>query len=280
MNLENYKLVFSDEFDYEGKVDPEKWNYEVGNFQWPNRELQAYTDSTKNVLVKDGKLTITSLKEKDGEREYTSGKINTRLKGQWQYGYIEVRAKVPKGKGSWPAIWMMPYFERREVPKGFPVRSDGRPDFEKFTKEDWEKYPRPPKENRWPECGEIDIMEHIGRMPNRYLFSLHCGKHNHRRTDTVPYTRGHQFDEGFDDEFHVFGLDWTKDYIEYYVDGESYCRYNKADDEDTFEAWPFDREFYLIMNTAVGGGLGGDVDESALPYEFVIDYVRVYQEND
>ena len=152
MNFDEYQLVWSDDFDYEGQPDSEKWNFEVGNFQWPNKELQAYTDRPGNVFVKDGRLTIRSIKERDGERKYTSAKINTNHKACWQYGYFEIRAKFPGGVGSWPAIWMMPYKEKRILPDWVPLRSDGRPDFDHFTKEDWDRFPKTPKRDRWPDC--------------------------------------------------------------------------------------------------------------------------------
>ncbi len=277
MNLKDYKLVWSDDFDYEGRIDESKWTYEVGNFQWPNKELQAYSDRLTNVFVKDGRLTIQSNKEQDGEREYTSGKINTKGKAHWKYGFFEVRAKFPKGAGSWPAIWLMPYKEPRPIPEGIPVRSDGHPDFEKFTEKDWEIFPKPPIEDRWPNCGEIDLVEHIGRRPDACLFSLHSGKHNHQRKDTISYTTLREFDEAFFDEYHNYQMEWTEDYFEFFIDDISYCKYNKSDDDGSYDAWPFDKEFFLIINTAVGGGLGGPVDDSMLPYLFEIEYVRVYQ---
>ena len=245
MNLKDYKLVWSDDFDYEGRLDENKWTYEVGNFQWPNKELQAYSDRLTNVFVKDGRLTIQSNKEQDGEREYTSGKINTKGKAHWKYGFFEVRAKFPKGAGSWPAIWLMPYNI----------------------------------EDRWPNCGEIDLVEHIGRRPDACLFSLHSGKHNHQRKDTIPYTTLKEFDEAFFDEYHNYQMEWTEDYFEFFIDDISYCKYCKSDDDGSYDAWPFDKEFFLIINTAVGGGLGGPVDDSTLPYLFEIKHVRVYQKS-
>ena len=172
MNINEYNLVWNDEFDYEGKLDSKKWNYETGNFQWPNRELQAYTDRLDNVFVKDGHLTIRSLKQKDGDREYTSGKVNTLNKGMWTYGYFEFRAKVPRGVGSWPAIWMMPYIKPHKLPDGIPTRPDGRPDFFNMSKEQRAILPPIPENDHWPNCGEIDILEHIGRLKKHLLFSI------------------------------------------------------------------------------------------------------------
>ena len=228
--------------------------------------------------MKDGHLTIRSLKQKDGDREYTSGKVNTLNKGMWTYGYFEFRAKVPRGVGSWPAIWMMPYIKPHKLPDGIPTRHDGRPDFFNMSKEQRAILPPIPENDHWPNCGEIDILEHIGRLKKHLLFSLHSKNHNHTRKDGIQYTTNVTFDVDFSDDFHVYAMEWTKDYIEYFVDGKSYCRYNKADDTDqSHDSWPFDKPFYLILNTAVGGGLGGPVDDSNIPFEFIIDYVRVYQ---
>lgn len=275
MNLENYELVWSDEFDYEGMLDETKWTYEDGNHQWPNKELQAYTKSLDNVFVKDGKLTIRSIKQQDGEREYTSGKVNTKGKGEWQYGYFEVKAKLPVGLGSWPAIWLMPAFEDREIPDGLPKTRDGRLNYMEMTKEQWKLLPKLPKERHWPECGEIDMLEHIGRKKDWVLFSLHSGKYNHRQEEPNPYSRGVQLEEGFDEKEHIFGMEWTKEYFEFFIDGKSLMKFERVDDDH--HGWPFDKPFYLIFNTAVGGGLGGPVDDDALPYLYEIEYVRVYQ---
>ncbi len=259
MNLKDYQLVWEDDFDYEGRPDPAKWNFEVGNHQWPNRELQAYTDRPNNVYVKDGNLVLRAIKEQDGEREYTSAKINTLERQSWTYGYFEFKAKIPDGVGSWPAIWMMPVHIRLPIEEQAQMGID-------------------PEYMGWPNCGEIDIMEHIGRRKNNLLFSLHCKNHNHANRDTVQYTKTHQFEDDFCANYHIFGFEWTEDYIEYFVDGESYCRYNKADDPDqSMDSWPFCKPYYLIFNIAVGGGLGGPVTDEDLPFEMFIDYVKVYQ---
>ncbi|MDF2538680.1 MAG: licheninase [Herbinix sp.] len=245
---QGYHLVWSDEFDYEGAPNPDKWSYDLGNHQWANRELQAYTNRCENVLVKDGTLKITARKEKDGDREYTSTRMISYGKQSWQYGLFEFRVKLPKGKGSWPAIWML----SDSIKEG----------------------------NRWPKCGEIDIVEHTGSHENRLLFSLHSERHNHTRTDTKKYTVLYQ-QEGVCEEFHDYCMEWTPEYFEFYVDGVSTCRFNKADDteDQTESAWPFDQKFYLIFNIAVGGTLGGEVDETMLPYVMEVDYVRVYQKD-
>lgn len=260
MHLENYQLVWEDDFDYEGCPDQSKWTFEVGNHQWPNRELQAYTNRETNVFIKDGNLVIRAVKEQDGEREYTSTKITTKGKKSWTYGYYEFRAILPKGVGSWPAIWMMP-------------------DSSSLTDEDKERFSLTQEDLHWPNCGEIDIMEHVGRRQNNVLFSLHCKNHNHANPNTVHYTKATQFEEDLSTDYHIYAMEWTEDYIEYFVDGNSCCRYNKADDivEKMHDSWPFDKPYYLIMNIAVGGGLGGPVADEDLPFEMIVDYVRVYQ---
>ena len=240
-----YELVWEDNFDYSGSLREQDWSCEVGE-HWANNEQQAYTDRLQNVEVRDGKLHIQSLKETYGIREYTSGRINTYGKHSWQYGYFEIRAKLPEGHGSWPAIWMLP----NSIHEGKP----------------------------WPECGEIDIMEHIGRKQDDIWFSLHSGRHNHTRKDTQQYTVIKPY-ENMTTQFHTYGMEWTEDYIEFYVDGVSACVFRKADDteDQTEHAWPFDQPFYLILNIAVGGGLGGEIDDTSLPYHMEVEYVRVYQ---
>lgn len=244
---EGYQLVWEENFDYEGPLKAEDWKYDVGE-RWANNEQQAYTDRLNNVEVKEGRLHLTARKEKQGIREYTSGRVTTAGKHSWQYGYFEICAKLPAGHGSWPAIWMLPDSIR-----------EGR---------------------HWPECGEIDIMEHIGRRENKIWFSLHSQRHNHTRSDTKQYTIINDY-EDVCTKFHTYGMEWTQDYIEFYVDGERACVFRKADDpEDQSEAaWPFDQPFYLILNIAVGGGLGGEIDENTLPYQMEVDYIRVYQKN-
>ncbi len=242
----DYRLVWSDEFNYEGTPDPVKWSYDLGNHQWANRELQAYTDRPSNVSVKDGRLMIKAIKEQDGEREYTSTRLTTYGRQSWQYGLFEFRVKLPKGRGSWPAVWML----SDAIMEGTP----------------------------WPLCGEIDIIEHAGREQDQLFFSLHSEKHNHTRKDTKRYTVFKEF-PGVSDEFHDYHMEWTPEYLEFYVDGVSACRFSKDDDteDQSISSWPFDQPFYLIFNIAVGGTMGGEVEETELPFVMEIEHVRVYQ---
>lgn len=239
--MDNYKLVWSEEFNYEGKPDATKWGYDIGGHGFGNRESQYYTDDLANAFVKDGKLHIRALKTNDETRKYTSARLNTYGKASWQYGKFLIRAKLPKGKGTWPAIWMLPDSIRQG--------------------------------NRWPLCGEIDIMEHVGRDQNVIHFSLHTETYNHvKRTQKTKFLT---FDD-VSDRFIEYGLIWEKDRIEFLVDGKTYAVFEKSAN-DTEKEWPFNQKFFLILNLAIGGNWGGTIDDSIFPQEMVIDYVRVYQ---
>lgn len=182
---------------------------------------------------------IEAHKEKWDSNEYTSAKLQTKATQTWTYGRIEVRAKLPKGRGTWPAIWMMSE-----------------------------------KMKSWPRDGEIDIMEHVGYNPGFIHSSVHTQKYNHvintQKTDTL-YVKSAM------DKFHVYTLDWTPEKVDVYVDDIKFYTYKN--EEKTYEAWPLDQPFYLILNQAVGGDWGGKegVDSSIYPQKFYIDYVRVYQ---
>lgn len=257
----SWDLVWQDEFDYEGKPDSTKWNYELGMVR--NNEAQYYTDSLKNAFVENGYLHLVAHKEKHvnekykseslkdkswmkwaydkDSADYTSASLTTNGLHEWQYGKIEVSAKLPKGRGTWPAIWML---------------GKNRP------------------EVGWPECGEIDIMEHVGYDPDTIHGTVHTGAYNHIKGTQVgkavpiknPYT-----------EFHTYAIIWTPEKIEFLLDNEVYHEF-KNDNKTTAE-WPFDQPFYLKLNVAIGGGWGGrkGIDNSIFPQEMVVDYVRVYQ---
>jgi beta-glucanase (GH16 family) len=241
------KLVWSDEFDKAGKPDDTKWGYDLGDgcpdgCGWGNNELEYYTNDPKNVRVEDGMLIIEAVKEKKGTKDYTSTRIVSKTKGDWLYGRIEVRAKLPKGRGTWPAIWML--------------------------STEW-------KYGGWPESGEIDIMEHVGYDPGIIHGTIHSGKYNHIKGTQL---EGKITVADAMDNFHVYAIDWTKDKIDFYVDDKMYHSVPRNPSDD-FNGWPFDQKFHLIMNVAVGGNWGGSkgVDESIWPRRMVVDYVRVYQ---
>ena len=240
------RLVWSDEFETPGQPDSAKWNYDIGdgcpdNCGWGNNELQYYTRDSSNVRVKDGMLIIEARMDSLGGKAFTSTKIVSRGKGDWLYGRFEVRARLPQGKGTWPAIWMLPT--------------------------DW-------KYGGWPASGEIDIMEHVGYDPGVIHGTIHTEAYNHiKQTQkkgkiTVPTAQ---------DEFHVYAVDWSEDRMDFFVDDERYHTILREPGDD-YKGWPFDQRFYLIMNIAVGGNWGGaqGVDPGIWPQRMEVDYVRVY----
>ncbi|ERJ11606.1 glycoside hydrolase family 16 protein [Haloplasma contractile] len=245
----SYSLVWEDQFDYEGKPDPNKWHLETGGHGFGNAEKQYYTDCIENAYVKEGKLTIVAKKEDYKNNNYTSAKLSTNGIDSWQYGRFEIKAKLPKGQGTWPAIWML-----SDAFKG------GR---------------------RWPLCGEIDIMEHVGRDQDKIHFSLHSEKYNHNKKTQL--TDFHHI-EGVSETFKIYTVEWTPEYIRFLVDNTPYKTFYKAENNcnnDTDEVcWPFDQPFYLILNIALGGFLGGRIDDAIFPQKLEVDYVRIYQKND
>lgn len=239
-----YELVWSDEFDYEGLPDEAKWDYDVGGHGWGNNELQYYTKG-ENAYVKDGHLIIEARKEAKEGMDYTSARLVTRGKGDWLYGKIEVRAKLPSGLGTWPAIWMLPT--------------------------DWEY-------GSWPASGEIDIMEHVGYNQDTIHASIHTASYYHSIGTQKTATK---YVKGVSDDFHVYSVEWLPDKIMAYIDGELYFNFDPKDYKKipTYKEWPFDKKFHLLLNIAVGGNWGGakGMDDSIYPVQMVVDYVRVYQ---
>lgn len=236
-----YKLVWADYFNKDGRADESIWTYETGGHGFGNNEDQYYTDSLKNAFVKDGKLNIVAYKEDYENRHVTSAKLTTYNKKAIQYGKIVVKAKIPEGQGTWPAIWLLP----NSIKEGMP----------------------------WPLCGEIDLMEHVGREPNRVHFSLHTKKYNH--IIRTQYTHIIENKEIFD-EFKAYELRWDQESITFYLDGIKQVRFEKRDN-DGIEGWPFDQPFYLILNLAIGGNWGGDIDDNIFPSLFQIASVEVYE---
>ena len=240
------KIVWEDNFDYEGLPDPEKWEAQVGGHGWGNNELQFYTEN-KNVWVDGSKLIIEARLEDFEGKQVTSARIRSRGKGDWKYGKIEARAKLPKGLGVWPAFWMMPT-------------------------------PTSNEEIRWPSCGEIDIMEHVNYMTNTVHATVHTEAYNH-----VKGTQrgGSLVIDDITDCFHVYSVEWSSKRMDFRVDDKIIFSYApKEDGKEVTEAeWPFDKPFHVILNLAFGGNWGGakGVDMSVLPARFEIDYVRVYQ---
>jgi len=237
------QLVWSDEFDQPGAPDATKWGYDLGASNgWGNNELEYYTRDPKNVRIEEGKLVIEAHKDSLEGKPFTSCRIVSKGKGDWLYGRVEVKAKLPHTKGTWPAIWML--------------SSDN-------------------SYGDWPTSGEIDIMEHVGYDPGVIHGTIHTEAYNHiKKTQkegkvNVPDAQ---------DQFHVYAIEWTKDKMDFIVDDSVYHSVPR-DPKDDYKGWPFDKPFHLIMNVAVGGNWGGKegVDETGWPQRMEVDYVRIYQ---
>jgi beta-glucanase (GH16 family) len=247
-----WHLKWSDEFDKDGLPDPQKWGYEEGLVR--NHEAQLYTTRPENARVEGGLLVIEGRREelpnphfKEGSENwkeqkpvasYTSASLRTRGKVSWQYGRIEVRAKIPQGKGIWPAIWTL----------GDNISEVG-----------------------WPRCGEIDIMEFVGKEPDKIHGTTHFsleGKHRSKGQSI-------KVDKPFD-AFHIYAVEWHPDRIDFFFDDEKFHSFN-IDDVGTGPDNPFRKPHYLLINLALGGQWGGEIDDAMLPQKYLIDYVRVYQ---
>lgn len=245
--LNGYELVWSDEFDYKGLPDSTKWGFATqGNESgWGNNELQWYTEARKeNARVENDVLKITALRKDEGDKQFTSARLFS--KADWKYGKFEIRAKLPEGQGTWPAIWMMP--------GGWSFNDGG-----------------------WPGVGEIDIMEHVGYDFGKVHGTVHTEAYNHSIGTQVGKAIAV---ENVSTEFHVYAIDWTEDEIIWYIDGEEFFRFEN--ENKTYKEWPFDKRFHLIMNIAIGGNWGGTqgIDPNLKEATMEVDYVRVYQRKD
>jgi len=255
---DRWQLVWSDEFDADGPPDSSKWDYEEGFVR--NRELQYYTRARKeNARVENGMLVIETHRERlknprfdpnarQGNwkasrefAEYTSASLITKGKASWTYGRFELRAKLPTGRGTWPALWTL------------------GTNFDKVS---------------WPACGEIDIMENVGFDPDVIHANVHTTKYNHsinthkgsKITIAKPYA-----------EFHVYAMEWHRDRLDFFVDDRKYFTFQKENDGN--DVWPFDEPQYLLMNIAIGGDWGGQrgIDDAIFPQKLMVDYVRIFQ---
>jgi len=241
----DWKLVWSDEFNYRGLPDPAKWDYETGFVR--NHERQYYTAARlENARVEDGHLVIECRKEhftppNHAPVEYTAASLTTRTTAGWQYGRIEVRAKLPQGKGVWPAIWTL----------GTNIAQVG-----------------------WPRCGEMDIMEFVGKEPGGIHGTVHYAIAGQHQSDGGTLQTNRPFED-----FHVYALEWTPERIDFFYDTTKYhtVPVSKADQG---AGNPFRAPHYLILNFALGGDWGGPVDDAMLPQQFLVDYVRIYQSSD
>jgi beta-glucanase (GH16 family) len=243
-----YQLVWSDEFNgADGSApDPTKWAIQTGGGGWGNNELEYYTSRSKNVLIQGGNLVITALKEDytgpdNVTRSYTSARMQTKGLFSQTYGRFEARIKLPKGQGMWPAFWML----------GNNIDTAG-----------------------WPACGEIDIMENIGKEPTMVHATLHAPGY-----PPAGYTAAYTLPSGaFSDDFHVFSVEWEAQQLRVYLDGTLYGTYTQSESPAPTN-WPFSNQpFFLLLNLAVGGDWPGNPDSTTqFPQQMLVDYVRVYR---
>lgn len=236
-----YEKVWQDEFTGTS-IDASSWGFDVGGGGWGNNELQYYTNNRpENVFLTDGKLVIQAKKESFSGREYTSTRLLTKGKREFTFGRIDIRAKLPVGKGIWPALWML----------GKKI-----------------------DQTSWPACGEIDIMELVGKEPNKVHGTMHWGANTASRQS---FTTNYTLQSGtYADKFHVYSLVWELDKIEIFMDDISYCKFDKS--KVGSAAYPFNEPFFLIFNVAVGGDWPGSPDATTtFPQQMVVDYVRVFK---
>lgn len=227
-------MVWSDEFNVDGAPDPTKWSYNLGAGGWGNSELQHYTDRLDNAVVQGGVLKIIAKAENFSGSNYTSARLVTENKFEFKYGKVEVRAKLPSGGGTWPAIWAL-----------------------------GENYAT----NIWPACGEIDIMEHKGNSPNTIHGTLHYPGRSGGNADTGTTTASN-----VSSEFHIYKVIWSPTSIKFYIDDQP-AYHSFVNSAST----PFNSDFFLILNVAMGGTFGGTVDPAFTQSAMEVDYVRVYQ---
>lgn len=240
------KLVLSEDFDTDGAPNPSVWANDIGRGPngdgWGNQELQYYTERSENVTVQNGVLLITAQKESFEGAQYTSARLLTKDLFEQRYGRFEARIRLPYGQGIWPAFWML----------GADI-----------------------DENPWPGAGEIDIMEYRGQEPSVLIGSVHGPGYFGGNAISKEFTLEN---DRFDTGFHVFGIEWGPEYINFYVDD---VLYNQITPEDVTGPWVFDKPFYILMNLAVGGSFVGSPNaQTEFPQTMLVDYVRVYEYNE
>lgn len=241
----DYKLVWSDEFDGSA-LDETVWSYNTGGSGWGNNEKQYYTSRPENIRVQNGMLEIEARKEQYENNEYTSARIMSKNKKTFTYGKMAARIKFPGGKGTWPAFWMMG------------------------------------NSGNWPNCGEIDIIEHIGSQDTRASFALHTVMKNGTKGNN--WAKTHFFDYPLSADFHTYGIEWAqeekegKDVIRFFVDDVQYAEVWE-EQIDNNDYWPFNKPFFFIINLAIGGNMGGTVDDAIFNQQRImyVDWVRVWQ---
>lgn len=238
---DGWTLVWHDEFDGD-IINASNWTYDLGGGGWGNGESQVYTDRPENARVENGLLIIEARKEvnENGGSNFTSARLKTQGLQTFQYGRIEARIKVPEGRGFWPAFWMLG--------SNFP-------------------------EVGWPDCGEIDIMEYVGREPDLIMGTMHGPGY----AGAVGLSKWNRQEFNIADDFHTYAIEWDANQISWYFDGELYSTYTRED--VGAREWVFDQPFFIILNLAIGGTLGGLVmPDTPFPAQYQVDYVRVYQQ--
>lgn len=243
---EGWELIWSDEFDGD-TINPANWTYDIGGWGWGNGEAQYYTDRPENARVENGLLVIEARQEKFEEKYYTSARLITQGLQAFQYGRIEARLKVPEGAGLWPAFWMLG--------------------------NDFTRNPEDPIDSNWPHVGEVDIMEYVGREPDLVMGTAHGPGYS----GAGGLGRWNRQDYDIADDFHTFAVEWAEDEITWFYDGEPY--YTLTPEIVGDREWVFNKEFFLLLNLAVGGQLAGTIGlDTEFPANLYVDYVRVYQQ--
>ena len=232
------KLYKHFDFTNMTELDQDIWNIQVGE-KWSNNEIQQYIDHSDTLFFDNG-LHLRAINDNGIIK---SARINTKDKLYFQHGKIEFTCKVPKGQGTWPAVWMMPQLS---------------------------------KYGHWPKSGEIDMMEHTANDMNKFYACLHTEAYNHRNGE--PYDTRF-FIENLSDDFQTYGLLWTEESITYYLNGKEMVTYTKGENgkDDSPKGWPFNEDFYIIVNLAIGGMFGGEVDMNCFPQDFIIKDIKIFK---
>jgi beta-glucanase (GH16 family) len=257
---DDWQLVWQDEFDVEA-LDEEKWSPNIWAPRRVNDEDQAYTGREKNLRIEDGMLVIEAHKEDYEGARYTSARVHSAGKGDFLYGRFEIRAKLPRGQGSWPAIWMLPTDAFRYATNCAEGEWQGNDDCD-----------------AWPNSGEIDIMEHVGYQMNHIHGTVHNEAYYWVKWEQ---RKGRILMDAVDENFHVYAMEWSPERIDMFVDDAHYFTY--MNEGTCWNTWPYDHPFHLILNIAVGGvwgRAGGPIDDSIFPQQMLVDYVRVYEKGD
>jgi beta-glucanase (GH16 family) len=235
---EGWKLSWHDEFDAK-KIDTKTWTYDIGGGGWGNGEAEYYTDHLDNARLENGMLVIEARQEKYEDSYYTSARLKTKGLRETQYGRVEARIKVPAGQGLWPAFWML------------GSNYDG---------------------SNWPACGEIDIMEYVGKEPDLIMGTLHGPGYS----AALGKSQWNRQKYNIADDFHSYAIEWEDDQIRWYYDGAEYFKVSRSDLNG--QKWVFDQPFFIILNLAMGGTLPGPIGlETKFPAQMFVDYVRIYQ---